>query len=32
LDDTSFRLLPAAARFKPVDPAAETEERQATFW
>jgi uncharacterized protein (TIGR02678 family) len=32
LNDTSFRLLPAAARFKPVETAAETEERQATFW
>jgi uncharacterized protein (TIGR02678 family) len=32
LDDTSFRLLPAAARFMPVEPVAETEDRQATFW
>ena len=32
LDDTSFRLLPAAARFKPVEPAAAIEARQATFW
>jgi uncharacterized protein (TIGR02678 family) len=31
-DDTSFRLLPAAARFKPVEPAVEVDERQPTLW
>ncbi len=31
-DDTSFRLLPAAARFKPVEPAAEIDQRQAALW
>jgi uncharacterized protein (TIGR02678 family) len=30
-DDTSFRLLPAAARFKP-ESAAEIDERQAALW
>jgi len=31
-DDNSFRLLPAAARFKPVEPNAATDDRQAALW
>lgn len=31
-DDNSFRLLSAAARFKPVEPHAEADDRQAALW